>query len=151
MDTLELYPLDEQATAALGAKLGAELFPGAFIALYGGLGAGKTTLTRSIAAALGINGILSPTFTIVREYLGRIPLFHFDAYRLGCADELYAIGFDDYYSRGGAIIMEWCENVEDILPAARLDIRIEGSGGEPRTMRIKAYGQQHQKLLEAIK
>ena len=87
MKELELKGLSEQDTARIGEKLGEGLFPGAFIALYGGLGAGKTTLTRSIAAALGIRGILSPTFTIVREYAGRIPLFHFDAYRLGDADE----------------------------------------------------------------
>ena len=141
MKELELKGLSEQDTARIGEKLGEGLFPGAFIALYGGLGAGKTTLTRSIAAALGIRGILSPTFTIVREYAGRIPLFHFDAYRLGDADELYAIGFDEYMARGGAIIMEWCENVE---------VHIQGSGEEPRSMRIAASGAAHERLTEGL-
>lgn len=150
MKELELKGLSEQDTARIGEKLGEGLFPGAFIALYGGLGAGKTTLTRSIAAALGIRGILSPTFTIVREYAGRIPLFHFDAYRLGDADELYAIGFDEYMARGGAIIMEWCENVEDALPCDRLEIHIQGSGEEPRSMRIAASGAAHEKLMEGL-
>ena len=128
MKELELKGLSEQDTARIGEKLGEGLFPGAFIALYGGLGAGKTTLTRSIAAALGIRGILSPTFTIVREYAGRIPLFHFDAYRL----------------------MEWCENVEDALPCDRLEIHIQGSGEEPRSMRIAASGAAHEKLMEGL-
>lgn len=150
MKELELKGLSEQDTARIGEKLGEGLFPGAFIALYGGLGAGKTTLTRSIAAALGIRGILSPTFTIVREYAGRIPLFHFDAYRLGDADELYAIGFDEYMARGGAIIMEWCENVEDALPCDRLEIHIQGSGEEPRSMRIAASGAAHEMLMEGL-
>ena len=103
-----------------------------------------------MTAALGIRGILSPTFTIVREYAGRIPLFHFDAYRLGDADELYAIGFDEYMARGGAIIMEWCENVEDALPCDRLEIHIQGSGEEPRSMRIAASGAAHEKLMEGL-
>ncbi len=150
MNTLVLSALSEQDSERIGKKIGTELFGGAFIALYGGLGAGKTTLSRSIADALGIRSILSPTFTIVREYSGRIPLFHFDAYRLSDADELYAIGYDDYRARGGAIIMEWCENVEDILPDERLEIHIDGSGTEPRTMTLYAYGQQYEKLLEAI-
>ena len=150
MKELELKGLSEQDTARIGEKLGEGLFPGAFIALYGGLGAGKTTLTRSIAAALGIRGILSPTFTIVREYAGRIPLFHFDAYRLGDADELYAIGFDEYMARGGAIIMEWCENLADALPCDRLEIHIQGSGEEPRSVRIAASGATHEKLTEGL-
>lgn len=150
MNTLVLSGLNEQDSERIGKRIGAELFRSAFIALYGGLGAGKTTLTRSIADALGISSILSPTFTIVREYSGRIPLFHFDAYRLGGADDLFAIGFDDYCCRGGAIIMEWCENVEDALPSERLEIHIEGSGDMPRKMTFYAYGKQYEELLEAI-
>jgi tRNA threonylcarbamoyladenosine biosynthesis protein TsaE len=150
MKELVLKALGEEETAEIGKKLGETLFPGAFIALYGDLGVGKTTLTKSIAAALGIHGILSPTFTIVREYKGRIPLFHFDAYRLGDADELYAIGYDEYVNRGGAIIMEWCENVPDALPNDRLEIRVEGSGDEMRTMRVTATGPKHEKLAEAL-
>lgn len=150
MKELVLDALTEQDTARIGKRLGEGLFSGAFIALYGGLGAGKTTLTRSIALSLGIRGILSPTFTIVREYAGRIPLFHFDAYRLGDADELYAIGFDEYISRGGAIIMEWCENVADALPRERLEIHIQGSGDEPRCMRMAAFGAAHERLTEGL-
>ena len=151
MKELELKGLSEQDTARIGEKLGEGLFPGAFIALYGGLGAGKTTLTRSIALSLGIRGILSPTFTIVREYAGRIPLFHFDAYRLGDADELYAIGFDDYLSRPAVIIMEWCENVPGALPSERLELHITGSGAEARTFTFIPYGKKYQELLENIK
>ena len=117
MKELELKGLSEQDTARIGEKLGEGLFPGAFIALYGGNGAGKTTLTRSIAAAFGIRGILSPTFTIVREYAGRIPLFHFDAYRLGDADELYAIGFDEYMN----FVLDGAQEI-DVKTEKRVDV-----------------------------
>lgn len=147
---LILSDMTEKGTAMLGERIGRALFKGAFIALYGGLGAGKTTLTRSVAAALGISGIISPTFTIVREYRGRLPLFHFDAYRLGSADELNDIGFDDYVAQNGVIMMEWCENVKDALPDKRLEIHISGSGAEPRRIRIAAYGAEYERLLEAI-
>ena len=127
-------------TARLGAGIGVRLRGGEFIALFGSLGAGKTTLTKSIAGALGISRVQSPTFTIVREYNGRLPLLHFDAYRLSSSDELYAIGYDDYLARKSVIIMEWPENVMDALPDDRLEIHIEGSGADSRRMRLKACG-----------
>ncbi len=150
METLLFQNQSEKDTEALGQRLAVALFDGAFLALYGDLGAGKTTLARSIASGLGVEGIISPTFTIVREYDGKLPLAHFDAYRLNSAQELYDIGFEDYLARGGVIIMEWCENVRDALPADRLEIRIIGAGDEPRTMEIGATGPRHAALLEAL-
>lgn len=134
----------------LGRAIGSALFPNAFIAFYGGLGAGKTTMTKGIAAALGVEGILSPTFTIVRHHEGRLPLDHFDAYRIEDESELYAVGYEDYLSDGGVIVMEWCENVPDAIPTERLEIRISGSGGEPRLVRITAYGIKYEKLLKEV-
>ena len=150
MDTIRLTGLDEAASSQLGKRLAKGLFPGAFIAFFGDLGAGKTTLTTAIASELGIDGIQSPTFTIVREYSGQLPLFHFDAYRLGSADELYDIGFDDYVERNGVIIMEWCENVPEALPANRLEIHISGSGCEPRNMELIAFGKDHERICKDI-
>ncbi len=129
-----------QDTEALGTKLGKLLFPGAFIAIYGDLGAGKTAFSRGIALALDIDDIASPTFTIVREHSGRIDLFHFDAYRLSCGDELYDIGFDDYLRRNGVVLMEWANNVADALPPNRLDITISGSGEDERNIIICPKG-----------
>lgn len=111
-----LYTCSEQETEALGRRLGQQLAPGARIAYYGDLGAGKTAFTRGIARGLGISGrVTSPTYTIVNEYPGRIPLFHFDMYRLGSSEELFDIGWEDYLSRGGVIAVEWSERVEDAL------------------------------------
>lgn len=104
-------------TEAFGAHLAAQLRAGDVIAYRGDLGAGKTALTRGIAAGLGITDrVTSPTYTIVNEYpSGRLPLFHFDMYRLSSADELFDIGWEDYLTRGGVCAVEWSENVEDAL------------------------------------
>jgi len=146
----ELKNLNEAAVCAVAQRVARGLFSGAFVALYGDLGAGKTTFTRALAGELGIHDVQSPTFTIVREHEGALPLFHFDAYRLADADELYAIGFEDYLARGGAIVMEWCENVPEALPKERLEIHISGSGMEERALRLKATGERYARILEGL-
>ena len=117
----------EGETEALGCRLGERLAPGTVIAYTGDLGAGKTAFTRGLARGLGIpDRVTSPTFTIVNEYEGgRLPLFHFDMYRLGSSDELFDIGWEDYLARGGVCAVEWSENVEDALDGdtVRVDIR----------------------------
>ena len=114
-------------TEALGQRLAERLKPGDVIAYTGDLGAGKTAFTRGLARGLGITErITSPTFTIVNEYQGgRLPLFHFDMYRLGSSDELYEIGWEDYLARGGVCAVEWSEIVADALEedCIRVDIR----------------------------
>ena len=109
---------NEAETEDLGARLAAVLSPGAVVAYRGGLGMGKTAFTRGLARGLGYPGrVTSPTFTIVNEYEGgRLPLFHFDMYRLGSADELFDIGWEDYLDRGGVCAVEWSEQAEDALP-----------------------------------
>ena len=128
-------------TQALGQRLAKRLLPGDVIAYFGDLGAGKTALTRGIAQGLGVTDLVtSPTYTIVNEYLtGRIPLFHFDMYRLGSSDELFDIGWEDYLSRGGVCAVEWSENVEDALRDA-IHITIEKDPLEPDTRRITIEG-----------
>ena len=115
-----------EQTELLGKKLAAFLRPGDVIAYYGDLGAGKTAFTRGLAAGLGIReAVTSPTYTIVNEYLsGRMPLFHFDMYRLSSSEELFDIGWEDYLSRGGVCAVEWSENVADALTDA-ISITIE--------------------------
>lgn len=104
-------------TEALGCRLGRRLRPGAVVAYRGGLGMGKTAFTRGLARGLGYTGrVTSPTFTIVNEYLGDIPLFHFDMYRLEDEDALFDIGWEDYLARGGVCAVEWSENVAAALP-----------------------------------
>ncbi|MBR2048127.1 MAG: tRNA (adenosine(37)-N6)-threonylcarbamoyltransferase complex ATPase subunit type 1 TsaE [Oscillospiraceae bacterium] len=104
-------------TEALGEALARHLKAGTVIAYRGDLGAGKTAFTRGLARGLGVTEIVtSPTYTIVNEYLGgRLPLFHFDMYRLGSADELFDIGWEDYLDRGGVCAVEWSENVEEAM------------------------------------
>ena len=104
-----------EETEQLGQQFAAGLQPGDVVAFYGDLGAGKTAFTRGIARGLGIcEPVTSPTYTIVNEYLsGRLPLFHFDMYRLGSADDLFDIGWEDYLERGGICAVEWSENVEE--------------------------------------
>ena len=128
-------------TQALGTKLAKRLQPGDVIAYFGDLGAGKTALTRGIAQGLGITDIVtSPTYTIVNEYLtGRLPLFHFDMYRLGSSDELFDIGWEDYLARGGVCAVEWSENVEDALQGA-IRVTIEKDPFESDTRRITIEG-----------
>ena len=128
-------------TQALGQRLAKRLLPGDVIAYFGDLGAGKTALTRGIAQGLGVTDLVtSPTYTIVNEYLtGRIPLFHFDMYRLGSSDELFDIGWEDYLARGGVCTVEWSENVEDALQDA-IRVTIEKDPVEPDTRRITIEG-----------
>lgn len=102
----------ERETEALGAAFAAKIPDGSVVALYGGLGSGKTAFVRGMARGMGIDAFVSsPTFTIVNEYTGGRSLFHFDMYRLKSADELYDIGWEDYLSRGGVCAVEWSENV----------------------------------------
>ncbi len=136
---MERVSHSEAETEAMGEELGRRVRPGAVIAFTGDLGAGKTAFTRGIARALGISGrVTSPTFTIVNEYEGgRLPLFHFDMYRLGSADELFDIGWEDYLRRGGVCAVEWSEKVEDALSGAvRVDIR-RGGGEQERIITVE--------------
>ena len=125
-------------TEVIGVALGKILQPGTVIAYRGDLGAGKTAFTRGLAKGLGCSEIVtSPTYTIVNEYLGgRIPLFHFDMYRLRSSDDLFDIGWDDYLERGGICAVEWSENVDDAMENA-IYITIEKLGEDSRQITIE--------------
>lgn len=117
-----------EETEQIGAQLAATLAPGTVLAYTGGLGMGKTAFTRGLARGLGFTGrVTSPTFTLVNEYEGRVPLFHFDLYRIGSSDELFDIGWDDYLDRGGVCAVEWSERIADALPPDTLYVDISRS------------------------
>ena len=118
---------NESETEKFGIELAGKLEPGAVIALEGDLGTGKTTLTKSIARGLGIDDVItSPTFNIVKEYRsGRLPLFHFDVYRIGYVDEMYEIGYEEYFYGDGVCIVEWADRIEDLIPDDAIRIQIE--------------------------
>ena len=125
-------------TEAIGAALSKILTPGSVIAYRGDLGAGKTAFTRGLARGLGVGDpVTSPTYTIVNEYLGgRMPLFHFDMYRLHSADDLWDIGWEDYLERGGICAVEWSENVRDALEDP-ITVTIEKLGEDTRRITIE--------------
>ena len=137
---MEFLTKNEGETQQLGRRLGEKLTPGVVVAYTGDLGAGKTAFTRGLAQGLGIaDRVTSPTFNIVNEYEGgRLPLFHFDLYRLGGADELFDIGWEDYLTRGGVCAVEWSENVADALEnpiTVRIE-RVPDSGDDCRRITI---------------
>ena len=118
---MEYLSHSPEETEHIGEMLGRRLRPGTVVAYRGGLGMGKTAFTRGLARGLGCAGrVTSPTFTIVNEYDGATPLFHFDMYRLGSSDELFDIGWEDYLTRGGVCAVEWSERVDDAMPADSL-------------------------------
>ena len=123
---MDFHTRAEAETEALGARLAAVLAPGAVVAYRGGLGMGKTAFTRGLARGLGYKGrVTSPTFTIVNEYEGgRLPLFHFDMYRLEGADALFDIGWEDYLDRGGVCAVEWSELADEALPPETVFVTI---------------------------
>ena len=138
------------ATRAIGARLGAAARPGDVIALVGPLGAGKTELARGIARGLDVEELVSsPTFVLVAEHAGRVPLFHVDCYRLaGPADALEA-GILDDRAADGVTVIEWAERLGAALPPGRLEIAIDGAGDAPRILVLRATDARHARLLEA--
>ncbi len=135
---MEFFANAPQETEALGAALGRVLPGGTVIAFRGDLGAGKTAFTRGLACGLGCSELVtSPTYTIVNEYLtGRLPLFHFDMYRLASSDDLWDIGWEDYLERGGICAVEWSENVADAMENA-IFVTIEKTGEESRRITVE--------------
>ena len=138
---MEYLSHSEQETEELGAALAGRLKAGDVVAYRGDLGAGKTAFTRGLARGLGCTGrVTSPTFTIVNEYEGRIPLFHFDLYRLGDEEELWDIGWEDYLGRGGVCAVEWSERVSEALPEDTLWVTLERVDGQEDWRRITVEG-----------
>jgi len=137
---MEFVTHSREETEALGARLADALTEGRVVAFTGDLGAGKTAFVSGMAKALGVEErVTSPTFTIVNEYEGgRLPLFHFDMYRLGSADELFHIGWEDYLARGGVCAVEWSENVAEAIEpdAVRVSI-LRGEGEDDRVVTIE--------------
>ena len=127
MEEKIIYMKNEADTVSFGIELAKNAAPGRVIALTGDLGAGKTTLTKSIAKGLEIDDIItSPTFNIVKEYdTGRLPLYHFDVYRVGDVDEMYEIGCEEYFYGEGVCVVEWADLIEEIMPEDTLWINIE--------------------------
>lgn len=150
---LRLFSKSAEDTYKIGERLGQLLFPGSIVCLTGDLGAGKTAFTQGIGKGLGISEhIVSPTYTIINEYTsGRIPLYHFDVYRLGSSDEMYELGCDEYFYGDGATVLEWADNVDDVIPNEKLWITIRKlENPDEREIVFKAFGTDYEKLLEEM-
>jgi tRNA threonylcarbamoyladenosine biosynthesis protein TsaE len=143
----------EVDTDRLGAMLADALFPGSVVALIGTLGAGKTRLVQAIAAALGNSRdeITSPTFVLVNEYrAGRMPVYHFDTYRLRDEDEFLELGPEEYFAGQGVTFVEWADRFEQLLPAGYLKIEIAPVGETAREFTITPIGKEHEALIEKL-
>ncbi len=143
---------DPAATSALGRALGAVAEAADLVCLWGDLGAGKTHLAKAFGAALGVTEtITSPSFILMAEYEGRLPLFHIDPYRLASAEDALAGGLIDERQATGVTLVEWPERLGDALPLDRLDVRIDGTGDEPRTITLIAWSDRYRRYLEAVR
>ena len=140
---------NEMETIELAQNFESEKFPNMIICLNGELGSGKTMFTKGIANALGINeNITSPTFTIIKEYEGELPLYHMDVYRLDGNTE--GIGIEEYFNKGGVVVIEWADTIKDILPKERLDIKFKVLDENKRMLILKPYGAKYEELCEAV-
>lgn len=152
MITVQSFSPEE--TKQYGVKLGQLLQPGNVVCLIGELGAGKTAFVSGIAKALKIDEyITSPTFTIVNEYYGTLPLYHFDAYRINQSDEMYDVGYEDYISGEGVCVIEWANQIQDILPKDYLKIHIERQAEDNenyRTISFESEGDKYINILETL-
>ena len=140
---------DEYETIELAQNLESEKFPNMIICLNGELGSGKTMFAKGFAQALGIkDNITSPTFSIIKEYECELPLYHMDVYRLD--GDTSGVNIEEYYNKGGVVIIEWADTIKDILPKERLDIKIKVLDENKRVLVITPYGKQYEELCEAV-
>jgi tRNA threonylcarbamoyladenosine biosynthesis protein TsaE len=149
---LRVISKSAEQTCKLGENLGKILQQGDIICLTGDLGAGKTAFTKGIGAGLDIKEfITSPTYTIINEYNGNIPLFHFDVYRLEGVEEMYELGYEEYFFGDGAVVIEWADIVKDIIPQERLWITIlRNKEEDSREIIFDASGERYKKIIEEL-
>ena len=140
---------NEKETIELAQNIESEKFPNMIICLDGELGSGKTIFTKGIANALEIDqNITSPTFTIIKEYDGELPLYHMDVYRLD--GNVEGIGIEEYFNKGGVVVIEWADTIKNILPKERLDIKFKIVDENKRILILKPYGKKYEDLCEAV-
>lgn len=145
-NTYKITTHSDAETIEVAQNIESEKFPNMVICLNGDLGSGKTVFTKGFASAMAIDEITSPTFNIIKEYVGELPLYHMDVYRTnGKVDNL---GLEEYFEKGGVTIIEWAEMIENYLPEERLDINFKITGENNRVMVITPYGDKYISLCE---
>jgi len=148
MEEYKITVRSENETIALAQNIESEKFPNMVICLNGDLGSGKTIFTKGFAQAMGIEEITSPTFTIIKEYNGELPLYHMDVYRL--EDSKENLGIEEYFDMGGVTIIEWSNIIKDILPEERLEIKIKIVDENTRVFILIPYGEKYIRVCEDI-
>ena len=148
MEEYKITSHSDNETIAIAQNIESEKFPNMVICLNGDLGSGKTMFTKGFAHAMGIDEITSPTFTIIKEYVGELPLYHMDVYRLEDSHE--DIGIEEYFTKRGVCIIEWADLIEDILPKNRLDIKIKMVDEDTRQFIITPHGSKYEDLCERV-
>ncbi len=145
-NTYKITTKSDDETIEVAQNIESEKFPNMVICLNGDLGSGKTVFTKGFASAMAIEEITSPTFNIIKEYTGELPLYHMDVYRTnGKIDNL---GIEEYFDKGGVTIIEWAEMIEDYLPKERLDITFKITGENTRVLVITPYGEKYTRVCE---
>jgi tRNA threonylcarbamoyladenosine biosynthesis protein TsaE len=149
---LKLITESAEETSNIGEQLGRLLSSGNIICLSGDLGAGKTAFTKGIAKGMGIEDyVTSPTYTIINEYEGRLPLYHFDVYRLNDVEEMYELGYEEYFFGDGVVVLEWADIVRDIIPGERLWITILNTKGDnSREIIIEPTGETYDNIVKGM-
>jgi tRNA threonylcarbamoyladenosine biosynthesis protein TsaE len=140
-------------TFEFGKKLGSLLQSGDLVALIGNLGTGKTVCIQGIAVGLGVhdrNVVTSPTYTLIHEYQGRVPVYHFDVYRLAKADDLYELGYEEYFYGNGVTVIEWADRIPSFLPDEYLALQLRLQPDLTRSIRLQAYGEHYQQLVRSL-
>lgn len=153
MAKLDIRTNSPEETKLLGEKLAALLMAGDLICLNGDLGAGKTAFSQGVAKGLGIsNTVTSPTFTLINEYEGRLPLYHFDVYRLSGPEDMEDLGYEDYFYGQGVCLVEWAERVKEVLPRERLNINLfrDSTAESVRNLYFEPMGKRYLQLVEEL-
>ena len=149
MDEYKVTMRSEEETVYLAQNIESEKFPNMVICLYGELGSGKTVFAKAFGQAMGIDGVTSSTFNIIKEYNGELPLYHMDVYRLE-NENIDNLGIDEYYEKGGVTIIEWADLIEDYLPEERLDIKFKVIDETTRVLVLRPHGEEYVRICEDI-
>ena len=149
MEEYKITMKSEEDTVYLAQNMESEKFPNMVICLYGELGSGKTVFAKAFGHAMGIEGITSSTFNIIKEYNGELPLYHMDVYRLE-DENIDNLGIEEYFTKGGVTIIEWADLIEDYLPEERLDIKFKVTGENTRVLILRPHGEDYVRVCEDI-
>ena len=149
MDEYKVTMRSEEDTVYLAQNMESEKFPNMVICLYGDLGSGKTVFAKAFAHAMGIDGVTSSTFNIIKEYNGELPLYHMDVYRLE-DENIDNLGIEEYFEKGGVTIIEWADLIENYLPEERMDIKFKVIDENTRVLVIKPHGEEYIRVCEDI-